>query len=209
MWAKENITADPVDAADAIRHEIIYQSAELFAHYGFGKTNIGDIATCCCMSPGNLYRYFRNKQAIGLAVLRAHFEMQQAAMDTELMFPEGTAEDRIRRCLSVGIGHMAQQVEQYPKIVELADFMCENEEGLELLSSHIAYKRLKIAAEIEKGIATGELQSCEPEKTAATILTGLKVFFIPMTLIRWQDRSTILPEMHRVLDLMFRGMRAR
>ena len=42
--------------ADAVRHDILLKSLELFGHYGFAKTNIGDIADCCGMSPGNLYR---------------------------------------------------------------------------------------------------------------------------------------------------------
>ena len=41
------------------------------------------------------------------------------------------------------------------------------------------------------------------------MLTSLKIFFMPTTLIRWRDRSTIIPELKDVLDLMFRGMRAR
>ena len=60
-------TRDPEDT----RGFIVEQSMELFAHYGYSKTNIGDIAQACSMSAGNLYRYFRNKQAIGHAVVAA------------------------------------------------------------------------------------------------------------------------------------------
>ena len=116
-----------------MRHDILHHAVDLFSHYGFAKTNIGDIAECCCMSPGNLYRYFRNKQAIGLAVIASYFEMKQTAMETELMLPGGTAQERIRRFLVTGVGHLAREVEQHPKIVELAEFMCENDEGLAVL----------------------------------------------------------------------------
>ena len=41
------------------------------------------------------------------------------------------------------------------------------------------------------------------------MLNSLRVFFMPMTLIRWRDRSTILPELEEILELMFRGLNAR
>ena len=40
--------------AAATRAEICRHALDLFSHYGFQKTNIGDIATRCEMSPGNL-----------------------------------------------------------------------------------------------------------------------------------------------------------
>ena len=195
--------------ADAVRHDILLNALALFAHYGFAKTNIGDIAERCGMSPGNLYRYYRNKQAIGLAVIESFFEMKQTEMDTVLMLPVGTTEERIRRFLVSGTVCMKREIEQTPKIVELAEFLMEDEQGLELLGAHIAWKRGRLKAEIEKGIAAGELAPCDAEHTAATMLNGLKVFFMPTTLIRWRDRSTIIPELEDILDLMFRGLRSR
>ena len=195
--------------ADVVRHQILHHASELFTHYGFGKTNIGDIAQCCCMSPGNIYRYFKNKQAIGLAVVEECFHMAQAAMETELMLPATSAEDRIRRFLTAGIGVMANSVVQHPKIVELAEFLMENERGLELLGQHIGWKRNRIIENLEAGIKTGEIAPCDTEKTAATMLTALKIFFMPTTLVRWREPDTILPELNDVMDLIFRGVRAK
>ena len=195
--------------AHAVRHEILHQAGELFSHYGFAKTNIGDIAQCCCMSPGNIYRYFKNKQAIGLAVVEEYFHMAQAAMETELMLPSTSAEDRIRRFLTAGIGVMANSVVQHPKIVELAEFLMENERGLELLGQHIGWKRGKIIENLQAGIGSGEIEPCDTEKAATTMLIALKIFFMPTTLVRWREPDTILPELSDVMDLLFRGLRAK
>ena len=195
--------------AQEVRHQIVHHASELFTHYGFSKTNIGDIAGCCAMSPGNIYRYFKNKQAIGLAVVEAYFQMAQTAMETQLMLPGGGAEDRIRRFLTAGIGAMAQEVQHHPKIVELAEFLMEDEQGLELLGAHIAWKREQIEANLQAGVETGEIAPCDIRHTAATLLLALKIFFMPTTLIRWRDPDTILPELSDILDLMFRGLRAR
>ena len=209
MPADGTRTAARAELADAVRAEILQRATELFAHYGFAKTNIGDIAEACSMSPGNLYRYFRNKQAIGLAVIEAYFEMEEVLTETELILPDGTAEERIRRFLVTGVAHLAREVEQHPKIVELAEFMCESDEGLEILSRHIDWKRSRVARELARGIETGEIAPTEPDKAAATLLNALRIFFMPMTLIRWRDRTTILPELEEILGLMFDGLRAR
>ena len=201
--------ASDSDKTDTVRMEILHKATDLFAHYGFWKTNIGDIAECCGMSPGNLYRYFRNKQAIGLAVVSTYFEMVQTALETVEMIPGGTPEERIRKWLEVGVQQGVIQVEEHPKIVELAEFLSEDEDGWALLQEHIAWKRVHLAHEIQKGIDSGDLEPCDTEQTAAILLNALKAFWMPMTLAKWKDKSTIMPELHALLDLFFRGLRRR
>lgn len=197
------------EKTDAVRMEIIHNASQLFTHYGFWKTNIGDIATRCNMSPGNLYRYFKNKQAIGLAVVAQYFEMVQVAIETVEMLPGGTPEDRIRKWLETGVQQGVSQVNQHPKIVELAEFLCDDADGWELLQTHIRWKRDHLANEIRKGIDSGDLEPCDAEQTAGILLNALKAFWMPETLVKWKDKSTILPELHATLDLFFRGLRAR
>lgn len=200
-----------VEAAktDAVRTDILHKAKELFTHYGFWKTNIGDIAECCGMSPGNLYRYFRNKQAIGLAVVSTYFEMVQTALETVQNVPGGTSEERIRKWLETGVQQGVQQVEEHPKIVELADFLMEDDDGWALIQEHTIWKRKRLALEIQKGVDAGELEPCDTELTASILLNALKAFWMPMTLAKWKDKSTIVPELNATLDLFFRGLRAR
>ena len=141
-------TAKPADTlAETMRTEILRHAHDLFCHYGFNKTNIGDIANCCGMSPGNLYRYYRNKQGIGLAVVQQYFAQSETAMETVLMLPEGTAEERLRAFLKTGIGHILAELDRNPKIVELAEFLCDsgNDEGWELLNAHLQWRRTRVA----------------------------------------------------------------
>ena len=194
--------------AESVRAEILHQAHGLFAHYGYWKTNIGDIAKCCGMSPGNLYRYFRNKQAIGVASVEKYFRMVETAMETALLLPGETVEARIKQFLRTGVQHLADELERNPKIVELAEFLCEDEDGMAVLARHIAWKRERLAAEIARGIESGEVAPCEAEAVASTMLNALKAFWMPMTLADWKDKSTILPELDAILDLMFRGLQA-
>lgn len=206
MAEAEDKTAEA--QAEAMRAEILHQAHDLFAHYGFNKTNIGDIAKCCGMSAGNLYRYFRNKQAIGLAVVEQYFRMVETAMETPLILPGERAETRIRQFLTTGIQHLKEELERDPKIVELCEFLMNDSGGQELLSEHIAWKRTRLAEEIRRGIAAGELMPCDAEPTAATLLNALKMFWVPISMATWRDPDTIMPELEAILDLIFRGLRA-
>jgi hypothetical protein len=105
------------------RGQTVQQSTELFAHYGYSKTNIGDIAEACEMSAGNLYRYFRNKQAIGHAVVGCFFDELDACIERGLD-PKASAEARIRFAITEGVTHTVQELRQAPKIVELSEMIC-------------------------------------------------------------------------------------
>jgi AcrR family transcriptional regulator len=49
--------------------ERILETAErLFRHYGYGKTNVADIARELGMSPANIYRFFASKVEIHQAI---------------------------------------------------------------------------------------------------------------------------------------------
>ncbi|MDX1581758.1 MAG: helix-turn-helix domain-containing protein, partial [Alphaproteobacteria bacterium] len=64
------VEALETDQPPTTREQIIESAAERFQKYGYGKTNVAEIAADCCMSPGNLYRYFRNKADIAEAIMR-------------------------------------------------------------------------------------------------------------------------------------------
>lgn len=194
---------------EATRRDILRAAEELFGHYGFSKTNISDIAKECGMSPANLYRYFRNKAAIGLAVVGGYFDMAEAAMEAELALPHGSAEERVRNMMLTGVGHLVREMEVNPKIVELAEFICSDIEGRERLFVHIHWKRDTLAREIRRGMESGEFAPGDADHLAHTLVLATKVFWMPHGLADWQDRSTVLPELTQVLDLLFSGLRAR
>ncbi len=202
-------STDAARQAEATRADILRHAEELFIHYGFWKTSVGDIATCCGMSPGNLYRYFRNKRAIGLAVVGRFLEMSEAAMAGGSILPTDTPESRIRIIIETGVGHLVNEMSQNPKIVELVDFLCGDEEGIALLHRHIAWKRDRIARELGRGIEQGLFRDADPQKTAATILMATKVFWMPPALAQWREKDTILSELSEVLDLVFDGLKVQ
>lgn len=191
---------------DATRHEILRHSEDLFAHYGFAKTNMADIAARCGMSPGNLYRYYRNKHAIGIAVVEAFFRQAEAGMAAALT---GLAdpEQRIRALLSSGVAGIVAEMARTPKIMELVEFITDEADAYAVLKGHIGWKRDRIIADLHAGMAAGLFSAGDAHQTAVNIMHATKAFQMPQSLAAWKEPETILPELAGVLDLVFQGVR--
>ena len=53
---------------DNIREQIVQAAKKRFSHFGYAKTTMAEVATDCCMSPGNLYRFYPGKLDIAEAI---------------------------------------------------------------------------------------------------------------------------------------------
>lgn len=193
---------------DATRHEILRHASDLFHHYGFRKTAMADIAERSAMSPGNLYRYYRNKQAIGIAVVEAHFRETEAEVGAALV-GVSDPEERIRAVIRATVLTMARELDYAPKLMELVEFVVEEEEAYATLRTHMDWKRAIIEEALRKGMAAGAFREAPVYETAVNLMHATKAFQMPQSLAAWRDRDTILPELEGVLDLIFAGVRLR
>jgi len=198
--------APPINLMDATRYEILRHAEDLFGHYGFSKTNMADIAKRAKMSPGNLYRYYRNKQAIGIAVFDTFFRQSEAGMEAAMSGIEDP-ETRIRALISTGVRLVVGEMARNPKIMELVEFLLHEDEAWAKLQVHISWKRDKVMAELERGMATGQFAKMDVRPTAVNLMHATKAFQMPQSLTAWREPETILPELDGVLDLVFSGLR--
>ncbi len=178
---------------------------ELFAHYGYTKTNIGDIARACEMSAGNLYRYFRNKQAIGHAVV-ARFFAAEDRLIAEVLEAGGTAEHRIRATVTAAVMHTVENLRRAPKIVELAEMICETEEGVAMVGEHVATVHARMTALIEEGVADGAFAVPDPARAARAVQMGTKFFVVPFSIAR-HGLDNVEEDLALTLDLLCAGLR--
>lgn len=198
----------PSDHSDETRAEILRHAEDLFSHYGFSKTSMADIAERAGMSPGNLYRYYRNKQAIGEAVIERFFRCSEASM-AAAMEAETAPEARICAMFRAGLGEMLEMMAGAPKIMELCEFLCGEDGPRHVLERHIGWKRAQVEAELARGMAAGAFEPAPLPETAVDLMHCLKAFQVPQCLAEWRDKSTIMPEFEGVLRLVFRGVRAK
>lgn len=192
-------------APDGIRDSIVEEAMELFAHYGYSKTNIGDIAQACEMSAGNLYRYFRNKQAIGHAVVARFFEAEDRLI-ADVLGAGGSAEHRIRATVTAAVMHTVENLRRAPKIVELAEMICETEEGTAMVGEHVAAVHDRMTALIEEGVADGAFAVSDPARAARAVQMGTKFFVVPFSIAR-HGLDNVEDDLALTLDLLCAGLR--
>lgn len=186
------------------RCQILRHAVELFSHYGYRKTNIGDIAKACCMSPGNLYRHFRNKQAIGEEAVRDYMASEEADMAAIVADKSLDYETRLRKFHHRCVDGLIDELRSNPKLVELAEMIIDGNSGI--LANHVEWKREQVAAMLREGIEAGEI-SGDPAELAFTLYDITKAFLMPPALAQ-MDFETVPKRLDNVLDLTIGGMRA-
>ncbi|MEM6679297.1 MAG: TetR/AcrR family transcriptional regulator [Pseudomonadota bacterium] len=192
--------------ADRIREEILTAAMHLFAHYGFAKTTMADIARETGMSPGNLYRYYRNKQAIGRSVVGQYFRMAEARMARAVEVPDRSPAACIRAMIQDGVGHLIGEMRENPRIVELAIFICSDPEGVVELNHHITWKERALAQEIARGMEIGDFAPGDPDALGRAMIAATRAFWMPMALAHMAEPAKTPMAIDQVLDLLLAGM---
>lgn len=130
---------DPSRAA-ARRQQILCAAAHCFREYGFHAASIAKISSIAGMSPGHIYHYFENKEAIIAAIVAQDLESLltmtaefRAAANIRAALIERTAEgvadqlDPIAAGLKLEIVAEAARNPRVGQIVREADATCRRE----------------------------------------------------------------------------------
>ena len=184
---------------------ILRHATDLFAHYGYAKTNIGDIAKACCMSPGNLYRYYRNKQAIGEEAVRGYMAREEADLSKIVADESVHFETRLRKFYQHAVSGLMEELRCNPKMVELAIMIIDGNSGI--LARHVEWKRTQVEAMLGVGVEAGEI-SVDPKAASLTLYDMTKAFLMPPALAQ-MDFDTVPGRLDAVLDIAFAGIRAK
>lgn len=204
--AKDLVDLSKPEAAAAHRR-IVDAAAELFATKGYAKTSVGDIAGAVGMSPANLYRYHRNKQAIGMAVVEAFMSEALHLRETALAAPVERVEDRLRGFLAATAMFTVTHLRRAPKLVELANMVFETPEGRAFAErERVAYVGL-VEGLIADGVAAGEFAVENAAVAARAVTLSTEIFNSPAGLTQ-HGLDDVETEFSQVLDLLCAGLRA-
>jgi len=198
--------SENVEKQEQTRLAIMTHAIGLFAHYGYGKTNIGDIAKACSMSPGNLYRYFKNKQGIGEAVVQDYMNAEVTSVEATLTDPKLDWEVRLRHVILFAVENLIRQYRQTPKMVELSDMICYGNSGI--LARHVEWQRITVRAQLDEGVRLGVLKidTDETDRVSGIILDSVQAFLIPKTLEQ-TDLDSVPERVDAILDLILSGLK--
>lgn len=196
------------DTTRDVRAEIARNALTLFAENGFSKTNIVDIAKACGMSPANLYRYYRNKQAIGDGVVKLMLEEADARVTAVLAQPYDSVEERLRRFITEGVMCTVDGIRRAPKLTEIADSVFERPEGAALVEAAIDVRHQRVRGLLEEGQQRGEFGDFDANVTARAIELSTRFFLAPFAISR-HGIEHVEHEVAITLDLICAGLRAR
>src|SRR5438876_8587770 len=68
MHSARNAATTRGPAEHSVRDQVVEAAHEHFAHYGYAKTTVADLAREIGFSKAYIYRFFESKQAIGEAI---------------------------------------------------------------------------------------------------------------------------------------------
>lgn len=184
---------------------IIEHATALFREFGYGKTNIGDIAQRVGMSSGNLYRYFRNKQAIGEEVVRWYLSESEAAVLAAIDAPGLDHEQKLRAVFHVGIGRLIEELRLNRRLVDLAEMIFDGESGI--LRAHLDWKLGLFERLAREGVDCGAWHVTDTNAAAETLLDSTRGFWMPFALAQL-DLDCVPARLDAVLDVIFAGYRS-
>lgn len=190
------------------RELILDRARELFGHYGYVKTNMGDIAQECGMATSNLYRYFKNKHAIGHAVVNRFFLDERLNVDQLMVRPTDSIERRLRDVVTSEVMHTVDHLRSNPKIVELAEMICDSDEGIALVNHHVEARERLMAELIAEGVRRGEFNVVDVDRAARALKMGVKFFVVPFAIAR-HGLDRVEEDLALTLDMLCAGLRNR
>jgi AcrR family transcriptional regulator len=152
-----SLATDPSRQENVTR--ILDCAERLFRHYGYGKTNVADIARDLGMSPANIYRFFASKVEIHQAVcgrmLGASYNMAKEICQLPV-----SAEERLRRYVHAQYKMTTEVMLDDQKVHEMVIVALERDWAV--IDKHVDRIHDLLAVVIGDGIEAGEFRKQDP-----------------------------------------------
>jgi AcrR family transcriptional regulator len=189
--------------------EILAAALASFTERGFAATRLEDVAARAGISKGTLYLYFRSKEELFKAVVRATLVPNLERVETQAAGFEGPSALLLERLLLTMAGVVSSRVGGIPKLViaeagnfpDLARFYLDEvvRRGLRL-----------IATILHRGIARGEFRTVDVEHAVFCVIAPMLIAALwKNSLEPHADALLDTPALARAhLDLLLRGLDA-
>ncbi len=168
--------------AEGIKQQIIDVADIRFRRYGFGKTTMAEIAKDCKMSAANLYRYFENKEKIGVEIALKCLHNKEN-MGKEVLQRAGlTASARLEAFFFEVLQYTHDLCENDPHLFELVAFI--SKEHPNVVKQHQSSLRAFVAEILAEGNRNGEFDVTDIVSAAETVLFAMIHFYYPPLVMR-------------------------
>ncbi|MFA5963805.1 MAG: TetR/AcrR family transcriptional regulator [Sphingomonas sp.] len=186
----------------SVRDQIIKAARECFAHYGYAKTTVADLAREIGFSKAYIYRFFESKQAIGEAIGGDCLDgLLNQVRDAVNQGQDAT--DKLRRFAKTVTSAGVELFLSDPKLYEIATHASSEKWAIAQ-----AYKeQLQGLLEdiLKEGRESGEFERKTPlDETRRSIFYAFLPFIDPVSIVRSLD---LLPDAQtEVTGLVLRSL---
>ncbi|MGB3624228.1 MAG: TetR/AcrR family transcriptional regulator [Henriciella sp.] len=186
------------------REQILEAAMNRIKHYGYGKTTMSEIAKDCCMSAGNIYRFFTSKIDIAEAMARQfNTELYQAY--SEIARGSEPPCQRLRKVFHYNLSQTYDAIEREAKILEVAEVL--GEERPLFMNEGLAQERIYLCTILEDGVEKGEFAPiADCNYTAEMIQSALMKFRFPQLFSRL-SLPKLRRELNGALDIIIAGLK--
>ncbi|MBI3547103.1 MAG: TetR/AcrR family transcriptional regulator [Gammaproteobacteria bacterium] len=188
------------------REQILDSAWKRFAQYGYGKTTMVEIATDCDMSAANLYRFFKNKEDIGMALACQCLGQKEKRLREVLTRPGLSAAQRLHTFVLTLFHYTYEQFHDQPRINELVDTIMK--EYADVVMQHKEMARSLLATILTEGNQTGEFNIPNPIVTADTLMAATTIFCVPY-FVTWHSKEEFESLAQDMVNTFIRGLAKR
>ncbi|MDX8390141.1 MAG: TetR/AcrR family transcriptional regulator [Mariprofundaceae bacterium] len=184
------------------KQNIMEAARQRFSHYGYSKTTMSEIAEDCDMSVGNLYRFYKNKEAIAVEGAN-HCLLEKAEASEAAIKDEKDAVAALHTFLQVRLEYTHQLVEDTPHLYELVELISSRH--AECLQAFEDRATRVIASILSTGIQSGQFQLGDCQRVAESIYHATIKFNMPLCMLQ-ASLPQLKKELTQVIDLLIYGI---
>jgi AcrR family transcriptional regulator len=189
-------------AEHSVRDQIIEAAHEHFAHYGYAKTTVADLAREIGFSKAYIYRFFESKQAIGEAIVGECLD-DILAKAREAVESGRDANDKLRKFAKTVTAASIDVAFNDRKIYEVATHA--SSENWPPVQAYVERLQALLEDILKEGRESGQFERKTPiDETRRAIYYALLLFIDPVFLQRSID---LLPDTQtEVINLILRSL---
>ena len=186
------------------KKEIVTAAITVFSQEGFYQARMDDIAQAAGLSKGTLYLYFKDKDALIIAIAETIFRQDVVELDLARRL-SGTAVEKLETFLQLFIAEMEQTNAIMPIVYEFYAMSIRREDVRLLLKDYLNTSIAILETIIQQGIDAGDLLPTDANKAAFTFGALLEGVFVQSF---YADTKDVAERFMSGLTLLLDGLRA-
>ncbi len=189
------------------RASIIEIAGEIFASYGFKKTTMDEIAKAASMGKSSLYYYFKSKEEVFIAVIKAEATILANKLQEEVISQDISPIEKLKGYVHVRMTSLKELANYYALLK--SDYL-SNLAFTEKLRKKIDKNEEATFQQIlEEGVNKGIFQLTEPKFTAITIVNALKGLEHALILREEISETQLQAHLEQTINILFYGILKR